>query len=332
MNVTVWCNFVIYIVELNKKCLNNNQYKVYMDISRMLKQFLTEQFLKASIRTPSKLNLPIGSARFSIEQMCKLFPKDENVEIRKISLAGLKAEELKPQDESTQLIFHIHGGAFYLGSLNTHRAFLTHVAARTQMQVIHVDYPLSPEHRFPTALNALFDVYQELLNQGIQAKDIILSGDSCGANLALALALKIRNEKLPQASGLILLSPFLDLTLTSESIRFNQKHDALLSLETIETGIKHYLPEDVDVGDPQVSPMFDDFKDLPPTLVQVGSKELLLDDAKRFKDKAEQASVDVTFKIYTGMWHNFQMFHSWFDEGKRSLADLAEFAHKQDKD
>lgn len=332
MNVTIWCNFVIYIVELNKKCLNNNQYRVYMDRLPMWKQLLTEQFLRTAIKAPSKFNIPIGSTRFSLEQMCKLFPKDSSVNIRKISLAGLKAEEIKPQDEATQLIFHMHGGAFFLGSLNTHRAFLTHVVARTQMQVIHVDYPLSPEHRFPTALNALFDVYQELLTQGIQAKDIILSGDSCGANLALALALKIRNEKLPQASGLMLLSPFLDLTLTSESIRFNQKHDALLSVETIQTGIKHYLPNDVDVGDPRVSPIFDDLHDLPPTLVQVGSKELLLDDANRFKEKAEEAGVDVTFKIYTGMWHNFQMFHSWFEEGKKALADLAEFAHEQDKD
>lgn len=298
----------------------------------MWKQLLTEQFLKTTIRTPSKLNLPLSTTRFSLEQMSKLFPQDHTVKIKKLTLAGLNAEEIKPQDESTQLIFHIHGGAFFLGSLNTHRAFLTHVAARTQMQVVHVDYPLSPEHRFPTALDALFDVYKTLLEQGIQAKDIILSGDSCGANLALALSLKIRNEKLPQASGLILLSPFLDLTLTSESIRFNKKHDCLLSVETIQAGIQHYLPSDVDVGDPRVSPLFDDLHDLPPTLVQVGSKELVLDDANRFKEKAEQAGVDVTFKIYTGMWHNFQMFHSWFNEGQKSLADLAEFAHKQDKD
>jgi epsilon-lactone hydrolase len=297
----------------------------------MLKQFITEQFLKASIRTPSQFKLPPKVARVSLEQMCRIFPKDKSVDIRPIRLAGLKAEELKPQDESTQLIFHIHGSAFFLGSLNTHRAFLTNVAARTQMQIIHVDYPLAPEHTFPRAIEAVFNVYKALLEQGIQSKDIILSGDSCGANLALALALKIRNEELPQASGLMLLSPFLDLTLTSESLRFNQKLDALLSIETLQAGIQYYLNDGIQADDPRVSPLFDNLEGLPPTLVQVGSKEILLDDANRFKEKAEDAGVDVSFKIYTGMWHNFQMFSHWFEEGKRALADIAEFAHKQDK-
>lgn len=227
---------------------------------------------------------------------------------------------------------HIHGGAFFLGSMNTHRAFISDLAASTQMQVIHLDYPLSPEHPYPEAIDALFDVYQLLLEQGIQAKDIILSGDSCGANLALALALRIRDEQRPQVSGLILLSPFLDLSLTSESIRYNSKLDALLSIEALETGIDYYVPKQIDPADPLVSPLFDDLADLPPTLVQVGSKEILLDDAQRFRDKAIKAGVDVTFKLYTGMWHNFQMFNAWFPEAKMALDDIATFAQALDQD
>lgn len=302
-----------------------------MKIDPVWKQLITESFLKTTIRTPSQFNLPPSAARFAIEQMCRLFPQNKDVSIRPLRLAGLHAEEIKPVNEATQLILYVHGGAFYLGSLNTHRAFLSDMVARTQMQVIHVNYPLAPEQPFPEALDALFDVYNILLDQGIQAKDIILSGDSCGANLALALALKIRDEQLPQVSGLMLLSPFLDLTLTSESLRFNQKHDALLSIETLETGIDYYVPKAMDKSHPSISPLFADLTGLPPTLVQVGSKEILLDDAQRFKEKAEQANVQVTFKLYTGMWHNFQMFHAWFDEAKQAMADLAEFAHALDQ-
>lgn len=302
-----------------------------MKIDPVWKQLITESFLKTTIRTPSQFNLPPSMARFAIEQMCRLFPQNKDVSIRPLRLAGLHAEEIKPVNEATQLILYVHGGAFYLGSLNTHRAFLSDMVTRTQMQVIHVDYPLAPEQPFPEALDALFDVYNILLDQGIQAKDIILSGDSCGANLALALALKIRDEQLPQVSGLMLLSPFLDLTLTSESLRFNQKHDALLSIETLETGIDYYVPKAMDKSHPSISPLFADLTGLPPTLVQVGSKEILLDDAQRFKEKAEQANVQVTFKLYTGMWHNFQMFHAWFDEAKQAMADLAEFAHALDQ-
>ncbi len=209
---------------------------------------------------------------------------------------------------------------------------MTDIAARTQMQVIHVDYPLAPESGFPDALDALYDIYQLLLDQGIQAKDIILSGDSCGANLALALCLRLKENQDEQPSGLILMSPFLDLTLSSESLRFNRKHDALLSIEALEAGIDYYLGNRIATDNPQVSPLFDDLSGLPPTLVQVGSKEILLDDAKRFRDQAKQAGVDVEFKLYTGMWHNFQMFSAWFDQAKHALADISEFAHQLDKD
>ena len=303
-----------------------------MKISPLTKQLITETILKTSIRKPSQFNLPPTALRKALEQFCKLFPVDKNVEIRSLKLAGLNAEEIKPQQEATQLIFHIHGGAFYLGSMKTHRAFMSQIAARTQMQVLHVDYPLAPEAPYPAALDAVFNVYMQLLDQGVQAKDIILSGDSCGANLALALALKIQKLELPQPSGLILLSPFVDLTLTSESLRYNQVHDALLSIETLENGIQYYVPSSIEHGNPEVSPYFADLTGLPPMHIQVGSKEILLDDAQRLRDKALAAGVEVEFKLYTGMWHNFQMFSAWFDEARQSLADLANFAHRLDRD
>lgn len=303
-----------------------------MKISPLTKQLITETILKTSIRKPSQFNLPPAALRKALEQFCKLFPVDKNVEIRSLKLAGLNAEEIKPQQEATQLIFHIHGGAFYLGSMKTHRAFMSQIAARTQMQVLHVDYPLSPEAPYPAALDAVFNVYMQLLDQDVQAKDIILSGDSCGANLALALALKIQKLELPQPSGLILLSPFVDLTLTSESLRYNQVHDALLSIETLESGIQYYVPSSIEHGNPEVSPYFADLTGLPPMHIQVGSKEILLDDAQRLRDKALAAGVEVEFKLYTGMWHNFQMFSAWFDEARQSLADLADFAHRLDRD
>ena len=303
-----------------------------MNTSAPWKQFITESILKTTVRTPSQYSLPPKTLRLGLEQLCRVFPMQPDVQVRSLRLGQLNAEELKPQKQSTQLIFHIHGGVFFLGSLKTHRAFLSQIAARTQMQVLHVDYPLSPEHPFPEAVEALFAVYLNLLEQGIQAKDIILSGDSCGANLAVALAVKIRQAQLEQVSGLILLSPFLDLTLTSESLRFNQNHDALLSIEALETGIDYYLPKEIDRGDPRVSPVFEDLTGLPPTLIQVGSKEILMDDGKRFQQQAEAAGVEVEFKIYTGMWHNFQMFSAWFEEAQQALADLAAFAHRLDRD
>ncbi|AZM39626.1 alpha/beta hydrolase [Acinetobacter baumannii] len=303
-----------------------------MKFGTVWKYYFTESLLKAAIRTPSQFNLAPNTLRPLLDQLCRLFPQNPTVQIRPLRLAGVRGEEIKAQVSATQLIFHIHGGAFFLGSLNTHRALMTDIAARTQMQVVHVDYPLAPEHAFPEAIDAIFDVYQALLVQGIQPKDIIISGDSCGANLALALCLRLKAQPDLMPSGLILMSPYLDLTLTSESLRFNQKHDALLSIEALQAGINHYLKDGVQADDPRVSPLFDDLKGLPPTLVQVGSKEILLDDSKRFREKAEKAGVKVHFKLYTGMWHNFQMFNAWFPEAKQALADIADFAHSLDRD
>jgi len=303
-----------------------------MKINPALKQYFTESILKSSFKFPSRFNLPPATARFGIEQLSRFIPQRKDVLIRSLRVAGIRAEEIKPQAHSTQLIFHIHGGAFFVGSLKTHRAFLSEVAARTQMQVFHLDYPLAPENKFPEAGDAIYDVYQQLLDQGILPKDIIISGDSCGANLALALALRLKEEDPKQLpSALILMCPFLDLTLTGESLRYNQNLDALLSIEALEAGIDFYVPKHLDPSLPPLSPIFGDLEGLPPTLVQIGSKEILLSDAQRFEQKATEAGVKVTYKLYTGMWHNFQMFSPWFDEAKRSLADIAEFAHRIDR-
>ena len=104
-----------------------------------------------------------------------------------------------------------------------------------------------------------------------------------------------------------------------------------MSIEALQTGIFYYLNKNIDPADPRVSPLFDDLSGLPPVLVQIGSKEILLDDASRFKEKAEAAKVNVSYKLYTGMWHNFQMFSPWFDEAQQALADIATFAHRLDK-
>jgi len=160
-----------------------------MKLGTVWKYYFTESLLKATIRTPSQFNLAPNALRPLLDQLCRLFPQNPTVQIRPLRLAGVRGEEIKAKASATQLIFHIHGGAFFLGSLNTHRALMTDIAARTQMQVVHVDYPLAPEHAFPEAIDAIFDVYQALLVQGIKPKDIIISGDSCGANLALALCL-----------------------------------------------------------------------------------------------------------------------------------------------
>ena len=140
-----------------------------MNIPNVLKYYFTETFLKTAIRKPSQLNLPPTALRPMLEQLCRAFPKQKNVNVRPIRLAGIKGEEIKAQDSATQLIFHIHGGAFFLGSLKTHHAFMTDLAARTQMQIIHVDYPLAPEHPWRFKLRSCFLFLTSLCQSGTAA-------------------------------------------------------------------------------------------------------------------------------------------------------------------
>ena len=230
------------------------------------------------------------------------------------------------------MVVYFHGGGFVVGSLDSHDEVCRLLAVHAKVQVLSIDYPLAPEQPFPAAFDALYQAYHALLNQGVAADHIILAGDCAGANLALSLNLRLLRENAPQPCGLVLMSPLLDLTLSSESLRFNQQHDALLSLTLIENAIQHYIAPHTDRDDPRVSPLFDQLQGLPKTLVQVGSKALLLDDAQRFRAQAKKAGVEVEFKLYTGMWHNFHMFSAWFEEAQQALADLAAFAHRLDKD
>ena len=294
----------------------------------MWKQLFAERLLKTSVRAVARQSISPKIMRTLANNASYLLPHHStDLEIEQLTLGELKAEKISPKDHANKTVLYFHGGGFFLGSLNTHRAIIEDIAQRTQLPIIHVDYPLAPEATFPQASEAIYESYCALVDSGTAPHNIILAGDDAGANLALTLMLRLIRQDAERPCGLILLSPFLDLTLTSDSVRYNQKLDALLSPEFLQKASDNYAPQPAqDVADPRISPLFaEDFSQLPPTFVQVGSKSLLLDDATRFKQKANDDDVKLTYKLYTGMWHNFMMFNAWFDEGKQALQDLASF-------
>lgn len=303
-----------------------------MPKTSQLKTFAIEKILKATLKLPSEQGFSTTTLRKLLVPASKLLPVNRSLHFKKLHLAGMACEEIKIRNETpTQMIFHIHGGAFFLGGLDSHRGLMSDLVKYTKAQVLHLDYPLAPEHPFPYALDLLFAAYLEILQQGIEPKDITLSGDSCGGNLALALCLKLRDEKLPLPSGIILMSPWLDLSLSGESIKLNAKHDALLSERLLKQGIKYYITDDSSIDEPYVSPLFANLSGLPEILIQVGSKEILLDDAKRLKEYVDQAGGKATLSIYPGMWHNFHMFNHWVEQAQQALVDIARFVDHVDR-
>lgn len=292
-----------------------------------LKRYAIEKILKVLCKLPSQYHLPPAVLRRSMSLATKNMPIHQGVEINQIMLADFSTQRhaLPTIPPSEKVILHIHGGAFFLGGPNTHKGLGSQLAGQTGATVYMLDYPLSPEFVYPSAVNAVKSAYMALMQQGYDAKNIIMSGDSCGGNLALAAVLSLRDEKIILPSCLILMSPFLDLTLSGESMQMNKKLDAMLSKELLQQGSRYYVGENYSLDNPLVSPLFAELSGLPPTLVQVGSKEILLDDANRFKALAEAANNSVELSIYPGMWHVFQMFSPWVDMAEQSILDIRNF-------
>lgn len=302
-----------------------------MPMPEHLKRYAVEKILKTFFKLPSQYHLPVSVLRRSMAIATKNFPIHQDVKITKVKLAGFDANRhaWNTISPSEQVILHIHGGAFFLGSPDTHKSLASQIAGQTGAVVYVLDYPLSPESLCPSAVNSVKAAYLELIKQGNDAKNIIISGDSCGGNLALATIIALRDENIILPSALILMSPFLDLTLSGESMQMNQKLDAMLSREFLEQGSRYYVGEKYKVDNPLVSPLFADLSGLPPTLIQVGSKEILLDDANRFKALADAAGNHVELNIYPGMWHVFQMFSPWIDMAQQSILEIRDFMQRQ---
>jgi len=253
----------------------------------------------------------------------------KNVNIKEVQLGSVMCEwayiENAPLDK---VIIYLHGGGFCIGSINTYRHFTSRLAKVTGIRVLYVEYRLAPEHPFPKALEDVITVYQSLLSQGISSGNIIFMGDSAGAGLCLSttLALRDKGESLPTA--LILYSPWTDLTLTSKSLKTNEKKDPLVSINDQKNLVKAYIKEK-DVKNPLVSPRFGNFNGFPPILIHTGTDEILLDDSLYLEEKVKKAGVEVTLKLWKGMFHVFSIFPDHTPEGKKSLKEVVTFIHSK---
>lgn len=293
-----------------------------------LPQALAHRVVKTALRTsfkwPSLLPLPLLVLRQAMEGGARLFrPRPEAI-VERTSLAGVPVERISPPGRADRVLLHFHGGAFFAGSSKTHRALASELALRGAAQVIMVDYRRAPEHAYPAALQDGLACYHALLEAGWRSDQIMLGGDSGGCAHILSLALTLRDRGLPQPAGLVMISPYLDITLSLPSVTRNARLDPMVTAHALRRGGDGYrgnIPE----NDPRVSPLFADLHGLPPVLVQAGSAEILLDDALQFSARAQAAGVNVQCHIYDGLWHNFQMFNALIAEADDALDEIGEF-------
>lgn len=203
------------------------------------------------------------------------------------------------------LLLYFHGGGYISGSADTFLGLPQQIAAASRAVVLSVDYRLAPEHPFPAAFDDGVAVYRGLLDRGYAAASIGWLGDSAGGGLALATAHACRRSDLPLPAAIALLSPWIDLTLSGDSTATLRSADPFLSREILDIWRRAYA-DGLPFQDPRISPLFGDFADYPPMLIQSGNKEVLLSDALRLARRARHQGVDVDLDVWDGMWHVFQ--------------------------
>ena len=204
------------------------------------------------------------------------------------------------------VILYCHGGGYSAGSCIYARTLTSKLAMSTAMDVLCFDYRLAPEHPYPAAIEDAVRVWDYLMLLGYGARDVIVAGDSAGGNLALALVNKLRATGRLLPRGLVLMSPWTDLTCTGKTHETKAEVDPVLDAEYLDRARFAYAG-DHDMTDPMISPIYGDFKGFPSTYIQVGDNEILYSDATKLYRKMTNSKVSVRFDHYEGMWHVFQM-------------------------
>lgn len=231
-----------------------------------------------------------------------------------------------PEMESKEVILQLHGGG-YIGKIrNVYRDFARlYSDIPGKRRVLSLDYRVAPENPYPAALLDSLSAYNWLMDEGYRGEEIIIAGDSAGGGLALALCAYLSDNKLEMPKGLVLMSPWTDLTTSGASYEENYEKDPLFG-NTRESMI--YNGEYVgnhDPSDPYVSPLFADYTGFPPMLFQVGSIEMLLSDSLSAEEKARQAGCKTQITVYEGMFHVFQMGLKMMQESEEAWKEVEEF-------
>lgn len=269
--------------------------------------------------------LSIEQMRTSFDELSAGAPPPERTRLEAVDAGGVPAEWVRPDDtRADRVVFYLHGGGYVLGSPATHRLLVARIARACDAHGLTVDYRLGPEHAFPAALNDAVAAYRWLLKTGVAPASIVIAGDSAGGGLTAATLVALRDAGVALPAAGVCLSPWTDLTLTAPSMTTRAAADPMVSRETLAPMAEAYL-HGADPETPLASPVFADLTGLPPLLIQVGGREVLLDDATRLAERARAAGVDVTLERWDEMIHVWQAFAPIITEADEAVAKIGTF-------
>lgn len=246
--------------------------------------------------------------RQSQDRIGALLGTEKGVEYTPVTVEDMSCEWVRVTRAHMKkyVILYCHGGGYSTGSTVYARTLTKKLAESTSMDVFAFNYRLAPEHPYPAATDDALKAWNYLMYLGYGARDVIVAGDSAGGNLALSLTLRLKEQERLLPRGLVLLSPWTDLTKSGKSYESRKEVDPVLDHEYLDRMIENYAGGQA-LSNPLISPLFGNFKGFPPTYIQVGDNEILLSDATLLHKKLLKENVSAHLDVYKGMWHVFQM-------------------------
>jgi epsilon-lactone hydrolase len=285
------------------------------------------RFWAPLVEASSNAEASLEELRAAYEALHAQFSPPPEAEVRPANAGGVPALLVGAQPHPPATLMHLHGGGYVLGSGYGYVPLAGALALAADAAVLVPEYRLAPEHPFPAAVEDACRAYAWMLDQGVEAGQVTVSGDSSGGGLVLSLLLTLKQEGLPLPGGALLLCPGVDLTGGTLERRPPDEPVSASAIEQARRSADAYLaghPAD----DPIVSPLNADLGGLPPLLVQAATGDFVLEDAHRLTDRARSHGVDARLELYPVDTHVFHFFWSFLPEAADALHQAGRFAHE----
>lgn len=248
--------------------------------------------------------------------------------VQRGTIEQVPAEWLTPKQVADgKLLLYLHGGGYVMGGCGTHRQLVSYIGKAAGIRALLPEYRLAPEHPFPAPLDDSLAIYRSLLRDGFLPGDIVIGGDSAGGGLAVATLIALRDAGDPLPAAACLLSPWLDLTGSGESMVANADSDPWFEPGHLPLLAEKYCRAE-EMANPLVSPVFADLTGLPRLYIQACADEILLSDSTRIAEKGRAAGIEVELDLYTGLWHVFQAFARQVPESREAVVRLGAYMRR----
>jgi acetyl esterase/lipase len=273
---------------------------------------------------------PLAQSRREWEAHSALIALPRGAHFSPVDAGGVACEWMDmPRGANDRVLLFLHGGGYNAGSPRTHRKLAANLARFANVRVLQPDYRLAPEYPYPAALKDVLMAYRWLIGPGgRRPEEIVIGGDSAGGGLALSMLLTLREAGAPLPRAAVLLSPWTDLTASSPSYAKLRKRDPSITQDELRDAGLMYAGRR-NPADPMMSPLFADLRGLPPLLIHVGGDEIMLDDSRLLAERATAGGVEVTYKMWPGLWHTFQHESPEVPEATQALVEIADFIRRR---